>query len=149
MTCLPVLCLGLISLNDCNPNAVNGSGVARTETRTVTAFSKIDLVGSPDVDVTVGPETSVSVTTDDNILPLIETTVSGDTLKIDSKGSFNTRIGPTVKITAPSLDGVTISGSGNISVTGLKGEVLEAHITGSGNITLTGDVDRLSAKITG
>jgi hypothetical protein len=75
MVCIPVLCLGLITINNCNPNAIQGSGVSKTESRSVGSFSKIDLSGSPDVEVAVGPATSVSVTADDNIVPIIETTV--------------------------------------------------------------------------
>lgn len=149
MACVSVLCLGLISVNSCDPNAIRGSGVSKKESRTVGSFSKIDLSGSPDVEVAVGPATSVSVTGDDNILPIIETTVSGDTLRIDSKGSFNTSLGVKVSITVPTLDSASILGSGDIHVTGLKAGNMDAGVTGSGDLTLTGAVDRLSAKITG
>jgi len=149
MACVPLLCLGLIYSGSCNPNAIHGSGVSKTESRAVGSFSKIDLSGSPDVEVAVGPATSVSVTTDDNILPIVETTVGGDTLSIDSKGSYNTSLGVKVNITVPTLDGVSVSGSGNIRVTGLKADDMDAGITGSGDVTLGGVVNRLSAKITG
>jgi hypothetical protein len=149
MTCVPVLCLAAITINNCDVNAVSGSGVSKTESRSVGSFSKIELSGSPDVEVAVGSPMSVSVTADDNILPLVETKVSGDTLDIDSKGSYNTHIGVTVKITAPTLEGVSVSGSGNIHVTGLKGDEMEAGITGSGNVDLSGAVGRLKAHITG
>ncbi len=149
MGCLPVLCLGLISINNCNPNAIQGSGVSKTESRAVGSFSRINLAGSPDVEVAVGPETSVSVTTDDNILPIIETTVSGNTLSIDSRSNYNSRIDVKVKITVPTLDGVSVSGSGDIHVTGLKASDIDAGVTGSGDVTLSGTADRLNAQITG
>jgi len=149
MSCMPVLCLGLISINSCNFNAIHGSGVAKTESRAVGSFSKIHLSGSPDVEVAVGPAVSVAVTTDDNLLPNIETTVKDDTLKIASKGSYNTSIGVKVKITVPALDVVSISGSGDIYVTGLKADEMDTGVTGSGNITLNGVVERLRAQITG
>jgi hypothetical protein len=149
MICVPVLCLAAITINNCGLNGINGSGVSKTESRAVAAFSKIDLSGSPEVEVTVGPETSVSITADDNILPLIETTVSGNTLSIDSKSSYSTHIGVKVKITAPTLEGVSVSGSGDIRVTGLKSDAMEAGITGSGNVDLRGVVDRFKAHITG
>jgi autotransporter translocation and assembly factor TamB len=149
MVCVPALCLGLITINNCNPNAIDGSGVSKTESRAVGSFSRIDLSGSPDVEVAVGPATSVSVTADDNVLPTIETTVSGDTLSINSKGSYNTRLGVKVNITVAMLDGVSVSGSGDIHVTGLKAGEMDAGVTGSGDVTLNGAVDRLSAKITG
>jgi hypothetical protein len=149
MLSLPVLCLGLINISSCNPNAIHGSGMAKTESRAVASFSKIELAGSPDVEVTIGPDASVAVSADDNILPIIETKVEGDTLRIGSKQSYNTRLGVKVKITVPALDGVAVSGSGDIRATGLKAGDLEASVTGSGDVTLNGVVDRLRGQITG
>jgi hypothetical protein len=146
---LSVLCLGLVTVGDCNPNAIQGSGVSKTESRAVGSFSRIDLAGSPDVEVTIGPAISVAVTTDDNLLPFIATTVDGDVLRIDSKQSYNTRLGVNVKITAPALKGVTVAGSGDIHVTGLTAGEMGAEVTGSGDITLKGAADRLRARITG
>ena len=147
--CIPVLCLGLITVGNCNPNAIHGSGNSKTESRAVGSFSKIDLAGSPDVEVAIGPDTSVAVTTDDNVLPVITPTVDGDTLRIDSKQSYSTSLGVKVKITAPAIDGVMVTGSGDIHVTGLKAGNLHANVTGSGDVTLTGAADRLHAEITG
>jgi hypothetical protein len=149
MTCMPVLCLGLITISNCNPHALHGSGVSKTETRSVGSFSKIDLAGSPDVMVAVGSDTSVSVTTDDNLLTNIETVVEGDTLRINSRRSYNTSVGVKVNITVPDLNGVSISGSGDIQVTGLKAGDMDASVTGSGDITLSGVMDRLHAHIVG
>jgi hypothetical protein len=149
MLCVPVLCFGLISINSCNPNAIHGSGIVKTENRAVGSFTKIDLTGSPNVEVAVGPASSVAVTTDDNLLPIIETTVEGDTLRIGSKHSYNTSLGVKVKITVPALDGVSVSGSGDIRATGLKAGEMDTSVTGSGNVTLSGVVEGLRAHITG
>ncbi len=146
---MPVLCLGLISINTCNPNAIHGSGVSKTETRAVGSFSKLDIAGAGDVDVEVGPTQAVSVTADDNILPIIETVVSGDTLSIGSEGSYNTKLGVKVNITVPALDGVSVSGSGNFHVKGVKARNMDVGITGSGDITIIGGVDQLTGQITG
>jgi hypothetical protein len=149
MISVPILCVGLISIGSCNPNAIHGSGTAKTEARAVGSFSKIDLAGAPDVEVTVGPAASVAVTADDNLLPFIETTVDGETLKIDSKHSYSTSMGVKVKITVPTLNGVSVFGSGNIRATGLKDGEMEASVTGSGDVTLSGAVERLRAHIVG
>jgi hypothetical protein len=149
MASMSFLCFGLITISNCSPVGIHGSGVSKTESRAVGSFTKIDLSGSPDVQVAVGPATSVTVTGDDNILPIIETTVDGDTLNIDSKKSFSTSLGVTVKFTVADLDGVSVTGSGDIRVTGLKGGEMDARITGSGDVTLSGAADRLRANITG
>jgi hypothetical protein len=149
MMSLPLLCLGLIGLGGCSLNAIHGSGAAKTEARAVGSFSKIDLTGAPDVEVMVGPAVSVAVTADDNLLPFIETTVDGETLKIGSKQSYSTSIGVKVKITVPALHGVLVTGSGDIHAAGLKAGQLEVNVTGSGDVTLSGVVDQLRARIIG
>jgi hypothetical protein len=147
--CLPFLFLGLITVGNCNPNAISGSGNVKTESRSVGTFTKVELTGSPDVEVTVGSDISVSVTTDDNILPAIETKVEGDTLSIGSKQSYNTSLGVTVKITVPKLDGASVTGSGDIHAAGIKGGTIHAGVTGSGDVTLKGEADRLEGEVTG
>ncbi len=149
MILMPALCLGLLNFGSCNSNAIHGSGNAKTESRAVASFSKIDMTGSPEVEVTVGPAASVVLTTDDNLLPIIETTVDGETLKIGSKRSYSTSLGVKVKITVPALHGAAVSGSGNLHVAGLKTAEMEASITGSGDVILSGLVDQLHARILG
>jgi hypothetical protein len=146
---IPLFGLGLLSFCGCSFVGIHGSGVAKTETRSVASFSKIDLSGSPDVEVTIGSPQSVSITADDNLLPIIETTVGRDTLKIDSKESYNTSIGIKVKITVAKLEGVSVSGSGNIHAEGLAAGDMDASVTGSGDVFLKGAVNQLSAQVTG
>ena len=108
MACLPVLCFAIININSCSSNSIQGSGVVKTESRTVPAFSKIELAGSPDVEVVVGPAVSVTVTADDNVLPFIDTEVKGETLKIGSHDSYNSHVGVKLKITVPTLEAVGV-----------------------------------------
>jgi hypothetical protein len=139
---------------------VLSSGNVRTETRDLGSFSKIESTGSPDVEVNFGPKQTVSVTADDNILPLIETRVTGDTLMIGSTGSFMTTSisigsysagskGVKLNITVPALEGAKSTGSGNIVVNGVPGGHLKACVNGSGNITVNGTAEHFEAEING
>src|SRR4051812_22937807 len=79
--------LGCVGVNGCSMGpAVKGSGVAKTESRQVGPFTRISIEGSGNVVVTVDPTQPASLVlkADDNILPLVETTVKGDTLVISS-----------------------------------------------------------------
>ena len=62
--------------------SLRGSGVAKTETRAVGDFSEIEVANAIRLDATVGPATSLVLTTDDNILPHVKTVVSGERLRI-------------------------------------------------------------------
>jgi hypothetical protein len=65
----------VIDLNGCSAQSVKGSGNVISESRQVTEFNKIRLEGQGKVVLTQGNQSSLKVTTDDNILPFIETGV--------------------------------------------------------------------------
>jgi hypothetical protein len=130
-------------------NQVQGSGVSKTETRTVDAFHAIRLDGAADVTVTIGEQTKVTVTGDDNIVPLIDAKVSGDELVIGSHDSYSTHIGVKIAIVTPSLDAFELNGSGNVSIKGLSGDTFAARIRGSGDLTAEGTVNSVKGSIAG
>ena len=119
------------------------------EQRQVDQFEKISIEGSADVTVTVGPETTLSVETDDNILPLITTRVSNGELTIGSDDPYTTKLGVKVTITTPSLSAVSIAGSGDVKASGVSGKSFAVAIAGSGDVTATGTVQQVSAAIQG
>lgn len=127
----------------------HGSGVVKTEPRQTGSFDMILSKGSVDADVTIGPQLSVAVEADDNVLPLIHTEVKNSTLVIDTEGNWTTRRDPVVHITMPSLGAIGIDGSGDATVRGLSGGALGARIRGSGSITASGSVGQLEVVIDG
>ena len=78
--------------------------------RDVEEFKEISAGGSTRVDVTVGPEMSIQVTADDNILPHVRTDVSKERLKIYVDESYSSNVGVDVKITVPELRWIRGSG---------------------------------------
>lgn len=70
---------------------LEGSGTAACETRDVEEFKEISAGGSTRVDVTVGPEMSIQVTADDNILPHVKTDVTRERLKIYVDQSYSSK----------------------------------------------------------
>jgi len=128
---------------------VQGSGVAKTEQRDVGDFQKIHLNGSPNVKIVIGDKRSVSVTTDDNLLLVIDTVVENGALVIGGKQSFSTQLGVMVQITVPTLTAVAIHGSGDVEVKGLDAEKFRAEIQGSGDISVAGRAEELDVEIQG
>lgn len=128
---------------------IQGSGKLKTEQRQVGSFTKVKSLGAADVEVIVGKAQTVSVTTDDNLLPIIETKLDGDTLVIKPTKSYNSSNGTIVKITVPNCTAMSLSGSGNAVVRNINGQPFAASIQGSGNITLAGACNSLSAAIAG
>jgi hypothetical protein len=145
------LMLGCVGVVGSMGPAVKGSGVAKTETRDVGAFTKIQIEGSGNVTITVDPSQPPSfvLEADDNILPLVETTVHGDTLIISSKESYSTRIGVRATVVVASLEAAHISGSGDLVAHGVNSKSFDTHITGSGNIKLDGTTSDLKVNVSG
>ncbi len=128
---------------------VEGSGVSKTELRDVGEFDKVHLNGSPNVNIVIGPERSISVTTDENLLEVIQTSVEDGTLVIGGSEPFRTRLGVTVQITVPALTHVAVHGSGDVTVKQLDAEKFKAEIQGSGDIRVAGRAEELDVEIQG
>ncbi len=145
------LVVALALLTACNfmSSGVAGSGVAASEQRAVGAFERLASDGSFAVEVEVGPAASVRVEADDNIVPLITTEVAGDTLKISSRGSFNTARPIKVYVATPRLAGLEHDGSGSVRVRGISGARFAAALSGSGSVQLAGRSDSLTVSLDG
>jgi hypothetical protein len=130
---------------------VQGSGKVVSEPRAVSGFSAISLQGSGDVDVAFGDSESAVVEADDNIVPLIETSVQNGRLVISTKNYTNYRTNNPVHIhvTMKALDEIRLSGSGNINVPDLSGDSLLVSLPGSGNITVDGTANNVDATVSG
>ena len=127
-------CLLAVLATGCNITigpAPCGSGVAKTETREVAQFSEIEVGSAIQLDVTVGEPTSLVVTADDNVLPLVRTEVAGDRLKIYLDTSLSTNIGVQVKASTPALKSLVGSDATKINATGVTGEKYQVEVHGA------------------
>jgi hypothetical protein len=125
-----------------------GSGIEKTSKREATAFSRVDLRGAADVSIVVGQARSVTVRGDDNLIDRVKTKVEGDTLVISTR-NYRSKIGMSVEIGVPALNGVELGGSGTINVHKLSGASFSAGLSGSGDIDVDGKVDKLKLDISG
>lgn len=129
---------------------IQGSGNVVTEPREVSGFDRILLSGSGTVIVEVTGTESLSIETDDNLLEEIETEVDDGRLELRARRNIDPSEDVVYTITAASLEGVSISGSGSIVVSGVDGGVFSADISGSGAVTVDGEVsEALSVEISG
>ena len=126
--------------------ATTGSGKAASQTRNVGEFQAIKSAGAMDIVVRQGATTSVQVTADDNLLPLLETVVEGSgdsaTLIVRWKRGENIHHDSDVKVSVvtPRLSMLSAAGSGDIVVEAFQTPALQVAVAGSGNAKL----DRLS-----
>jgi hypothetical protein len=131
---------------------VVGSGVAKTEARTVSDFDAIETSGSMDLSIRQAAKEALEVQADDNLLPLIETVVESRTLKIRFKRgeSISHRTPVKVKIDVVRLNAVSSSGSGDVAVDGLKTPALKIALSGSSDAQVKDlTTDSFELKISG
>ena len=127
-------------------NSKTGSGNIISNTRNVAAFNAISASGSVNVTVQNGPQ-SVVVETDDNIMRNVETTVSGNTLKIRLKNSNNLRNSTVnVYVTAPVLKDIDASASAEIESKGSITSDSEIELKASSGSKIQIDLDAPSVK---
>ena len=133
-----------------NPNAEQGSGVAATETREVPSFTGVVLASGNNVTVRVGGEQSVVVRGDDNLLGRITTRVMDGGLVVgQTPGNVDTNSPTGVEVSVPSLDDLTLTGSGVVSVTGIEAENMTVTLSGSGIVRASGTATQLHVELPG
>jgi len=119
-------------------NTVKGSGKEVTVARQVAAFSALRLDSSVDVQAHQGTAPSVTVHADDNIEPLIETVVDGDTLVVRTKkgSGYYSHRKVMVDVVFTSLTAVQQRGSGDLHIDKISGPKFESSISGSGDLQI-------------
>jgi hypothetical protein len=117
---------------------ITGSGDLQTETRAVAGFTRVDLQSIGNLTITQGNEESLTVTADDNLLAYITTRVVNGTLEISTRPNVSIDPSRTIEyhLVMKSVEGVQLSGFGNINSEGLKGTDLEVKLSGSGDISI-------------
>jgi putative autotransporter adhesin-like protein len=144
--------LGSAALNlvACNPG-VDGNGDREDESRSVAAFSRIRSDCELDVQVVQGDEQSLTVSLDSNLLDLVETRVSGDTLFVKLKDQVDQTVdGPHVLITVPQLTAAKLAGSGSMTLAlDNPAQPIDLYLSGSGDLRFNGTTAALGAYLSG
>jgi hypothetical protein len=116
--------------------AVEGSGNVKEESRNVGDFSSVSVEQGVSATISVGSKRSVTVSADDNLVPLVRTEVKNGRLSIGlSQGPITSSRAIRVNVTTPELKAVAASGGSAVTVEGTTGSTFEAE--GSGGAVLT------------
>lgn len=146
----------LVSLVGCDSplgGGVTGSGTIKSESRPVSGITEVLLstVGTLTIEQT-GTE-SLTVEGDDNIVPLIATTVLNNRLEIGHPAgtqNFTLTKPLTYHLTVKDLSTIAVSSSGSINSPGFKTARLTLDSSGSGQMRLDGlAVEGLTVAISG
>ncbi|MBX7198161.1 MAG: DUF2807 domain-containing protein [Rhodospirillaceae bacterium] len=136
---------------------------ATEETRTVPAFKAVEFKGVGQVDVTAGKDQSVTLIASKKTLEQIVTEVEDGTLKIKWESARDRHswlwrfVMPddhdsdkvTVRITAPEVTKVGVSGAAEVNARNIDGAGVEFSVSGAAKIRANGKADRLTVNISG
>lgn len=151
-------------------NQISGSGVMKTQTRNVDPFTALKVQEAIHVYITQGESDVLTVTAEDNILPYVETRVSGQTLIVGITGN-NISLSPKKEIrvdlvvpaniykiavsSAGQIIGdhsvdigkleIDASSAGHVSVE-VNGEGVRVSASSSAQVKLRGQVEQLSVS---
>ena len=128
-----------------------GSGTVKTETRQVSGFTKISFSGVGALNITQAGAESLTISAEDNLLPLLTSTVSGGVLSLGVKpGSTIRPSRPIVyTLTVTKLDDVSLSGAGSITAQGIKSTGLSVMLSGAGSMTIGGSAQSQTVIVSG
>lgn len=140
------LLLALV-LSACGLRVVNGSGHVVSEQRAVSNFTALDFNGLGELTLVHGDNESLTIETDDNLLPYITTTVNQGRLTISlGKDRSVPLLRPSRSIrytlTVRALSVLDMSGAGTIASSKLTADQLTVRESGAGAIR----IDQLTAN---
>lgn len=150
------LVAGALGLAGCGLGAITGGGVTgsgsvKTEVRQVSNFTQVEFsqVGTLTIEQT-GVE-GLTITADDNILPILTSDVSGGVLHLGAKDNQNytTQDPITYLLSVKTLTGLTLSGAGATQARNLDGQALAVTMSGAGSATLQGKANSQQVTVSG
>jgi len=138
-------------LAGCGINSVAGSGHVVTESRTVSDFQSIAMDGTGELTIEQTGKESLTITADDNLLPLLTSDVSGTQLRLGTKS--NTSVNPTrpivYKLEVGKLAGISMSGSAVVVANGIVSDRLKIEGSGSTKMTMSGQAEHQEISFAG
>jgi hypothetical protein len=146
ITILLIATLAVIA--GCSRRGIKGDGVIKSETRPISDFSELVVTGGYQIKWSSGKPT-LTISTDQNLLPLIKTMVTGNTLQIESEENLAPTKGITITISSASLADVQLTGAIRLAARQLSGHDLKLEANGASNISVDGSVTNLEANLSG
>ncbi len=140
-----------LALSSCGLEVTRGSGNVIPETRALSGFRSVSMSGSARLVLERGGSESLTITADDNLLPLLSSEVRAGELELG--GVSGSAIAPSRQIvytvSFKDLDAIHVSGSGEVEAAGIDSPHLAIVVSGSGDVAVRGRADALQVELSG
>lgn len=143
--------LFIATLQACSPlNCEKGKGDVTQRELTVASFHGIAAQGSLEVRLTRGATQNVKVEGQPNLIDLITPEVKDGVWHIGTKKCYNTDKTFIIHITLPTIDFISVQGSGDVKSSGsFTVPKLTVDVQGSGAVEMTADAKHIDAVVQG
>ena len=128
---------------------VKGSGIAKTEKRSIDPFASIDVSCHGSIQVRSQGQVSLEISGDDNIVPLITTEVKNDTLYIRSSKEYDSRDKLQIIVSTHDLKRFVFAGAGEDDLSNVKNDRAEIVLSGAGSLTASGETKEADITLSG
>ena len=132
----------------CSLPGIKGDGVITTADRPISEYSELVVTGGYQIKWSRG-KPSLTIVTDQNLLPLIKTSITGTTLQIDGEENLRPTQGITINLSGAALAKVRLTGAINLTTGELAGPDLKLESNGASSIHVKGAVTDLDANLSG
>jgi hypothetical protein len=138
----------LLVTSGCRWGGISGNGHVTTEQREITAFSELQADGGFKIEWRAGAP-SLSITTDENLFPYIESRNTKNRLVLHTRKSLWSTHGIKVVVSSPARSAAKFQGAADLKASGLTGPSFAVQSSGAADMTLDGAVDELLLDMTG
>jgi len=135
-------------ITGCSPAGIKGDGVVMTTNRPIADFSTLKADGAYQIKWS-SDKPAITISADQNLLPLITTTVTGDMLHIDRKENLRPTKRIIINVSSASLKEVQLNGAVSLTASNVSGSNLKLESNGASSINVEGSVANLEANFSG
>jgi hypothetical protein len=128
---------------------VRGSGVSKSEKRTVAPFTSVEVTCQGSIQVHSQGQQSLEISGDDNIIPLLTTEVINDTLYIRSTKEYDPKSKLQITISTPDLKKFSFTGAGEATLENIKNDHVEIAMKGAGSLSASGETKDADITLSG
>ena len=147
---VPVLVAGLLGAGACMVGGTTGSGHVRSEARNVAGFDSIDLRGEGSLTVRQTGVESLTIASDDNVLPLVRSDVAGGVLSLGPESTGVVRVTRlSYTLTVKTLKGISVHGDASVSAAGIHTPSLAVTMDGDSRVQVAGQAQSQDVTING
>ncbi len=118
---------------------VKGSGIDKTEKRSLTPFTSLEVSGYVSIQVNTQRKEGLEISGDDNFITSTTTEVNNGTLYVRSGKVSDSQGELKITVSVPDLKRFVFSGAGEANLSNVKNDRMEIALTGAGSLTASGE----------